>query len=257
VATDRRPKALLTLAIVLNGAYWVIGQGLGGIFTGSGTDPNAGPLFILLALALYPLTEQRPVSQPVWTEGIGRIASALAPRRARARGVAAATVLCFAAPLTLWGVLQMPFSRADAFGSTATLDAAHAMPSAHKWFVAVIVVQLAWAAVCALRIVRGRPSLDLLFGTALAATAAMVVGTSILIAHLLAPNDAGMYGMMSVGLTNQRGLVVALLTLPLFGTTQLLAGGYVVLGAQPADVSHFRGAARSVAAAYPASTGCR
>jgi hypothetical protein len=33
----------------------VIAQGLGGILTGSGTDPNAGPLFILFAVALYSL----------------------------------------------------------------------------------------------------------------------------------------------------------------------------------------------------------
>lgn len=255
VASDRRPKELLAAAIALSGAYWVIGQGLGGIFTGSGTDPNAGPLFILLALALYPLTEERTVTQWVWSERIGRIASALAPRRASPSGVAVAGVFCFAAPPMLWGVLQTPFARADAFGSTATLDAAHAMPSAHKWLVAVTVVQLAWAAVCALRIVRGRPALNLVFGTALATTAALVIGTGILVAHLLAPNDAGMYGMMPVGLSNQRGDVVALLTLLLLGTTQLAAGAYVVLSAKPEAVSHLRSAARSVAAASPGSTG--
>jgi hypothetical protein len=38
----------------LAGFFWVSGQGLGGIFTGSGTDPNTGPLIILLALAMVP-----------------------------------------------------------------------------------------------------------------------------------------------------------------------------------------------------------
>lgn len=52
-----RPKVFLTAAIILNLAYWVIGQGLGGLFTGAATDPNAAPLFILLALALYSLTQ--------------------------------------------------------------------------------------------------------------------------------------------------------------------------------------------------------
>ncbi len=34
--------------------FWISGQGLGGIFTGSGTDPNSGPLVVLLALAMVP-----------------------------------------------------------------------------------------------------------------------------------------------------------------------------------------------------------
>lgn len=55
VAINWRANTFLKLAIVLNLAYWVVGQGLGGVLTGSGTDPNAGPLFILLALAMYPL----------------------------------------------------------------------------------------------------------------------------------------------------------------------------------------------------------
>jgi hypothetical protein len=55
IAINWRARAFLAVAIVLNLAYWVLGQGLGGVLTGSGTDPNAGPLFILFALALYPL----------------------------------------------------------------------------------------------------------------------------------------------------------------------------------------------------------
>jgi hypothetical protein len=55
VAMNWRAKAFLAVAIVLNLAYWILGQGLGGILTGSATDPNTGPLFILFALALYPL----------------------------------------------------------------------------------------------------------------------------------------------------------------------------------------------------------
>jgi hypothetical protein len=55
VAVNRRPRAFLALAVVLNLAYWVVGQGLGGVLTGSATDPNAGPLFILFAFAMYAL----------------------------------------------------------------------------------------------------------------------------------------------------------------------------------------------------------
>lgn len=56
VATNRRAHVFLAIAIVLNLLYWIIGQGFGGIFTGTATDPNAGPLFVLLAVVLYSLT---------------------------------------------------------------------------------------------------------------------------------------------------------------------------------------------------------
>ncbi|MFZ2052331.1 MAG: hypothetical protein WB698_11250 [Solirubrobacteraceae bacterium] len=53
VAANWRPKTLLTIAIVLNLVFWVVGQGFGGIFEGGATDPNAGLLFIVLAAALW------------------------------------------------------------------------------------------------------------------------------------------------------------------------------------------------------------
>jgi hypothetical protein len=46
-------RAAVTVAIVMAGAIW-IAQGLGGMLTGSGTDPNTGPLLALLALAYWP-----------------------------------------------------------------------------------------------------------------------------------------------------------------------------------------------------------
>lgn len=55
VAVDWHPRTFLAISIVLNLAYWVFGQGLGGIFQGGATDPNAGPLFVLFACALYTL----------------------------------------------------------------------------------------------------------------------------------------------------------------------------------------------------------
>jgi cytochrome oxidase Cu insertion factor (SCO1/SenC/PrrC family) len=52
-----RPVAFLSLAIVVSLGYWVIGQSFGAIvFTGTATDPNTGPLFVLLALVMYSLT---------------------------------------------------------------------------------------------------------------------------------------------------------------------------------------------------------
>ena len=55
VAVEWQPRTFLKLAICLNVGYWIVGQGLSGIATGSATDPNTGPLFVLLAAALFTL----------------------------------------------------------------------------------------------------------------------------------------------------------------------------------------------------------
>jgi hypothetical protein len=75
VAVNWQPRAFLALAVILNLAYWVLAQGLGGILTGSGTDPNAGPLFILLAFGMYSLL---PAREP---ETRWRAAAHATPRR--------------------------------------------------------------------------------------------------------------------------------------------------------------------------------
>ena len=53
----RRPRIFLFAGGLLSLGFWVTGQGLGGIFTGSGTDPNSGPLVALLALSMMPTIE--------------------------------------------------------------------------------------------------------------------------------------------------------------------------------------------------------
>ncbi len=60
VATGQRVRELLTLAVLLNLAYWLLGQGLGGIFQGGATDPNAGPLFLLLTYGIARLDTSPP-----------------------------------------------------------------------------------------------------------------------------------------------------------------------------------------------------
>jgi hypothetical protein len=62
VGANWHARKFLIAAIALNLAYWVLGQGFGGIFQGGATDPNAGPLFVLLACALYTLV---PIRAPV------------------------------------------------------------------------------------------------------------------------------------------------------------------------------------------------
>ena len=67
VACNWRPRPFLALAVVMNLAFWVLGQGLGGLFAGGATDPNSGPLFVLLAYAMYSLVRvpsAAPASRP-------------------------------------------------------------------------------------------------------------------------------------------------------------------------------------------------
>ena len=61
----RRPTPFLALGGLLSAFFWVSGQGLGGIFTGSGTDPNTGPLIILLALAMVPAASAGPIDMAI------------------------------------------------------------------------------------------------------------------------------------------------------------------------------------------------
>jgi hypothetical protein len=51
---QRFAKATLVLAIVVALVIWVVAQALGGILAGGATDPNSGPLLVLLALAYWP-----------------------------------------------------------------------------------------------------------------------------------------------------------------------------------------------------------
>jgi hypothetical protein len=54
---SRRPGIFLFAGGLLAAVMWITAQGfVGDIFTGSGTDPNTGPLIVLLALAMVPAT---------------------------------------------------------------------------------------------------------------------------------------------------------------------------------------------------------
>jgi hypothetical protein len=51
----RLVRASVVTAVLLAGLVWVCAEALGGLFGGQGTDPNSGPLLIVLALAYWPL----------------------------------------------------------------------------------------------------------------------------------------------------------------------------------------------------------
>jgi hypothetical protein len=53
VMRHRLAKPALVLGIAISLVYWVIGQGLGGVFTGQATDIGTAPLVILIASLLY------------------------------------------------------------------------------------------------------------------------------------------------------------------------------------------------------------
>jgi hypothetical protein len=59
----RAVRAILVLALVTAAFVW-LAEGLGGIFTGGGTDPNSGPLLALLAVCYWPLARTAAAAGP-------------------------------------------------------------------------------------------------------------------------------------------------------------------------------------------------
>ena len=59
----RLARAAVVLAIVLAVLIW-LAEGLGGVFTGAGTDPNSGPLLVLLAVAFWPTVPSPTAHSP-------------------------------------------------------------------------------------------------------------------------------------------------------------------------------------------------
>jgi hypothetical protein len=67
----RRPGWFLAAGAVLSALMWFAGQGLvGNVFSGSDTDPNTGPLVILLAAAMVPTVI---ASKAAWRSPAGEI----------------------------------------------------------------------------------------------------------------------------------------------------------------------------------------
>jgi len=53
-------KIAIWTGIALSLVFWVVGQNLGGYYTGLATDPNSGPLFVLLGLAILGCADLDP-----------------------------------------------------------------------------------------------------------------------------------------------------------------------------------------------------
>ncbi len=56
---SNRPQVFIGLGIGLALLYWVTGEGLGELLTGSGTDPSNGPIVALIGLSVLPLVPAR------------------------------------------------------------------------------------------------------------------------------------------------------------------------------------------------------
>lgn len=57
-------RGLLVLGIVTSLAIWMVTENFGAILAGGATDPNSGPLLVVLALAYWPARARRPAGAP-------------------------------------------------------------------------------------------------------------------------------------------------------------------------------------------------
>jgi hypothetical protein len=73
----RVTRYTLVLAVVVALVIWVVGEALGAILAGGATDPNSGPLLILLALTYWPVravTAPLQPAEPLQSAEQGKIA---------------------------------------------------------------------------------------------------------------------------------------------------------------------------------------
>jgi hypothetical protein len=59
LAGERFVRPAIVGAVVFAAVIWVVAEDFGGILTGTATDPNTGPLLILVALSYWPLRQPR------------------------------------------------------------------------------------------------------------------------------------------------------------------------------------------------------
>ncbi len=113
VWTRFRREALL-LGVLLSTLYWALGQSLGGFTTGHATDPNAGPLFVLLALALLP---GRRISEGA----TGRSPAPAARRGGSPAGLRSTTQIMLRTTLNQGEQMQIPRRRIELTGGRRLL----------------------------------------------------------------------------------------------------------------------------------------
>jgi hypothetical protein len=66
VLFPRTSRAALITAVIAAVIIWTAGEDLGGILSGMATDPNSGPLLVLIALAFWPVRQAPAASVRYW-----------------------------------------------------------------------------------------------------------------------------------------------------------------------------------------------
>ena len=131
----RRPGPFLLAGGVLAAVWWITAQGwLGGVFTGSGTDPNTGPLVVVLALAMVPAATAGRSSPAPFVALLRRAPSLTLGGVAI---VAAAMILSGTYPVaaeesTSMAMSGMTMAGSDAAGSTGSASASTPTCKAHQ-----------------------------------------------------------------------------------------------------------------------------
>jgi hypothetical protein len=59
-------KVALAAGVILAFFFWIVGQNLGGYYTGLATDPSTGPLIVLLAIAIWGCTNLDAELKSLW-----------------------------------------------------------------------------------------------------------------------------------------------------------------------------------------------
>lgn len=75
LASGNARKAALLAGISLSFIFWVVGQSMGAFYTGIATDPNTGPLLILMGISLYGAPELPAFD---WHVRAGRVLKSMA-----------------------------------------------------------------------------------------------------------------------------------------------------------------------------------
>jgi hypothetical protein len=66
VLLGRSTRLAVVVSVLIALIYFVAGQGLGGMLTGSGTDPGSGPLLALIGISLYPISGRARRNRSAW-----------------------------------------------------------------------------------------------------------------------------------------------------------------------------------------------
>lgn len=114
-AYSSKPIPFVLAGLGLAAVMWTVGQSAGGLLSGQSTDPNIGPLFVLLGLALLPVAGSSGggvcVPPSTWRAVPLGVRARTAPVQSLAGSRAMAPPIPRGHPIRLPDPLRMPFQR--------------------------------------------------------------------------------------------------------------------------------------------------